>query len=802
MMDLSTATETGTAAPAGPSRLHVLARMLALCLTSIAMVAGGNAMLALPQIREGLWAFDDGAGGEFWRQAAFVLAFLFWAATTWYVARLTLGRRFPHDSVGSSSKLVNRVAEWLPRLLALAACLPIAVFTLGTGKHPRLATTLIVVSALFLVFTWGRRKLFTNGRAPEAAAAYYRYFDRLEPSSWITLALGFLIPHVVLACIFWAPITAPRAIGAPALMLLAMGAWTLVGGTLLSYLPRSVGWVTLGWLPPVLLVVFSFSNDNHPIDWQAGPRQHNAAPATTEDVRPGLQEHYERWIRERPANEPIFLIASEGGASRASYWTGVLLGRLEDEARASHRRFGSNIFMLSGISGGSVGVAAYVSALRAWPEQPMAKQAPAPSHCFRLSMDRFLGADVLAPVGALMLFPDLMLRLLPPVPGAQRYDRSRGLEQAWAWDWRDVMRAPPLGCQTPSPDADKLWETGLVTGHPARANQPSFVLNTVRLEDSRRVLQSNIRLDLRDAEDLLGLGFEPRARAISLAGAAHNSARFPLVSPPGNVHTAGGKTWGHLGDGGYHEVTGASTLADVLEELIELGCLRRDPPRSKGQQSARLFAKATCSHAPASAARAGSAASTPGRAEPPDVRVVVVLLDNTPGDFSEITWPRATDGTPHHWSPAKRTEALRTRVALQPIEWLGPIFGLLTHSSQEARSAIDRLGALAGTDPASVIQLRFPRYKGLREPSMNWQLDHDSRREMMCAADPHASPAWPVLSVDPGSSRCNGAEAPILPRHAGHPANQADEALLDGLRRLRAWIHHRDGQPALLEQTK
>lgn len=796
MTDLSTATETGASMPGEPSRPHVLARLLALCLTSIAMVAGGNAMLALPQIREGLWAFDDGAGGEFWRQAAFVLAFLFWTTTTWYVARLTLGRRFPHDSVGSSSAMVNRVAQWLPRILALAACLPIALFTLGTGKHPRLAATLIAVSTLFLVFTWGRRKLFKVGTPPEAPGSYYRYFDRLRPSSRITLTLGFLIPHVVLAIILWEPITAPRAIGAPALMLLAMGAWALVGGMLLSYLPRSAGWVTLGWLPPVLLVAFSFSNDNHPIDWLAGPRQDNAAPPTPQGKRPELLAHYERWIRERPPNEPVFLIASEGGASRASYWTGMLLGRLEDEARASNRRFGSNIFMLSGVSGGSVGVAAYASALRAWPESPTHGHVQqAHSNCFRLSMDRFLGADVLAPVGALMLFPDLMLRLLPPLPGAQHFDRSRGLEQAWASDWQDLMRAPPQGCARPSKGADQLWASSLVSGLPAQAHQPSIVLNSVRLEDSRRVVQSNIQLDLRDAEDLLGPGFEARAQAISLAGAAHNSARFPLVSPPGNVHTACGNLWGHLGDGGYHEVTGASTLADVLQELIELGCLRRDPPRAHDQQPTRLFAKSQCGHGPPPAHARDATSSLPAKAGPPDVRVVVVLLDNTPGDFSDITWQRATDGTPHSWSPEKRPEALRTRVALQPIEWLGPIFGLITHSSQAARSAIDRLNALAGTDPFSVIPLRFPRYQGLREPSMNWQLDRDSRREMMCAAEP-------VLGMDPGASRCHGACSSVLPRRAGHPANQADEALLNGLRRLRAWINHRDGQPAMQEASK
>lgn len=790
MKHTATRPSSGTLQPeipaAQPTRWHVLARMLALCLTSVAMVLGGNSMLALPQIREGLWAFDDGGADTWLRQALLVLAYLYWAATTWYVARLTLGRRFPRDSVGADQLYVHDIAKWLPRLLALAACLPLTLFTAGTGRHAGLAAVLLATSLAFLAFTWKRRvwmARFRPGTTGPLPQGHYRYFDRLNMGSWLTIAAGLLLPHLVLVAIMASPITVSRAIGAPALMLLAMGSWTLVAGLGFSYWPRTLGWVTLGWVPPVLFVAFSNWNDNHPVDWVSGPRGAATQAKSSSDARPALQKHYENWMERHADSAPVFLVASAGGASRASYWSGVLLGRMEDEARAARKDFGSNIFMLSGISGGSVGIAAYAAALRAWPRQTNEEPASAGS-CFRLAMDQFLGADVLAPVGAMLLFPDLLLQVLPPVLNGQPMDRSRGLEEAWSADWKSLMDQPPKGCATAASDEPPQWTLPFNKVLQAQAGEPAVVLNTIRLEDSRRVLQSNVRLDLRDAEDLFVPGFEERVAHMSLAGAAHNSARFPLVSPPGSVRTANDQHWGHLGDGGYHEVTGASTLADVLEALIALGCVRRDPG---GQPATRLLARKHCD---------GQSSPKDSSTSTDESPIVVVMLDSVPTDFPE-NWQRGPDGQPRSWGSddAGRTSMARSRTRLQPVEVLGPVLGLLSHSSQEGRSAVDRLAALAGSDPHAWIELRQPRYSGLREPSMNWQLDVESRMLMMCATEDLLQPVRPLLSVAPDGASCSGALG-ILPRRERQPANLADAALISSLQRLRGWIHHQDGRPS------
>ena len=56
-------------------RAQVVWRLTRLCLYSVLMVLAGNVLLlSLPQVREALWSFDDGEGGEHRRAVFFVVA--------------------------------------------------------------------------------------------------------------------------------------------------------------------------------------------------------------------------------------------------------------------------------------------------------------------------------------------------------------------------------------------------------------------------------------------------------------------------------------------------------------------------------------------------------------------------------------------------------------------------------------------------------------------------------------------------------------------------------------------------------
>ncbi|MGO9982938.1 MAG: hypothetical protein ACLPIX_01855 [Rhodomicrobium sp.] len=71
------------------------------------------------------------------------------------------------------------------------------------------------------------------------------------------------------------------------------------------------------------------------------------------------------------------LVAAEGGGSRAAFLLASLLGSLEDDSldpriNPGGRQFHRQLFAISGVSGGSVGAAFFVSALKAQPKQSAA----------------------------------------------------------------------------------------------------------------------------------------------------------------------------------------------------------------------------------------------------------------------------------------------------------------------------------------------------------------------------------------------------------------------------------------------
>lgn len=798
-------------------RAQVVWRLTRLCLYSVLMVLAGNVLLlSLPQVREALWSFDDGEGGEHRRAVFFVVAFVYWAVTAWYVSRLTLGRAFEQDVVGTppDDPFTNTVARWLPRVLGLLAIVPIALFMWRLSTPRWLAPVLLAVSVLFLLVVWQRRKWFhvapseadltspraaapaTGGPAPQPLGSSYRYFRAISLSGRRFLLLLAVIPLLVLLAIVGWPLDTGRLLGAPALLLLAIGAWLLAGGMVLSYWPRTRNWISLSWVPVLLVLVFAPFNDNHEVDgWARAASAPRAAAALTPDPRPALASHYRRWIGTHAVGEPVYLIAVAGGASRASYWAGVTLGRLEDEARRDGQRFGANIFALSAISGGSVGAAAFVAALKAWPAD-----APAnPPQGIRGALDCFLGRDVLSPVGAMMLFPDALQRLLPAFGLSWRFDRSLGLEQSWAQDWVRSPHAPdhhlPAGAADLRlcPDAvrgENPWMQPLASLHEGAPWLPALLLNTARLEDGQPVVQSNLNLELTASVDLLAPALALRTQRISLVGAVHNSARFPYVSPPGTVHRLDGSVWGHLGDGGYHEPSGAFALHDMVERLQASGCVLR----VRQSWWARPDCDPTTAHREAAALAADINAPLPAATSP----VVFVLLDNTPAN--------GLDGAQRDLSGAPRFASATAGDAQWPTsrlwlpEVLAPISGLthaLTHSSLLAER---RLSELAGPDPHRFIELRLPRYLGRREPSMNWQLDRESRGDMMCATEPPERPTLPVLwvdklAVDADPRRCGSADG-YLPGDPMRAKNLADQALRQHLQRLRSLIQRGESRHA------
>ena len=298
--------------------------------------------------------------------------------------------------------------------------------------------------------------------------------------------------------------------------------------------------------------------------WPGAP----AAPVTVE-------AYVARWQTDTPhpttGASPALLVAASGGGIRAAYWTAAVLDCIvertggtddpcgadaTDSTVAARRR---TVLAMSGISGGSLGLAEYVTAVgMQW--DPAAATAALPGTWYRSR----LGADFLSPTIAGWLFNDGANALLRPDEGV---DRAAVMERAWERTWpHDELSAP--------------FFTDQRTGH-----QPALLLNGFSVDDGCRVLTSPLATQPdRTAADCTRVSTDGSApavlstvdlgaqlcpdRDIGYSTAALASARFPLVSPAGHLGScAGAGSPIDIVDGGYRETSGASTLVELWPEL-------------------------------------------------------------------------------------------------------------------------------------------------------------------------------------------------------------------------------------------
>ncbi|WP_374568939.1 hypothetical protein [Ideonella sp.] len=292
------------------------------------------------------------------------------------------------------------------------------------------------------------------------------------------------------------------------------------------------------------------------------------------------------WVLELPANPPpgqaeVLLIAAEGGGIRSAYWTAQVLARLHDADPTIDKR----IAALSGVSGGSVGIAVYRACLAhtrdaassasavpppgasaaSAPPPPSGVDAPlvASSYSVRACVETgFRQLDGLSPLIGGLMFEDAFARVLPTTmklgpldlacsqPGCVHLSRAQPFEREW------IRQFGHLG--------DSLGDLPSSEGNPPSV--PPMLLNSTWVESGNRAVLGTLDgLDLPASHDLVAeLGAWP-----PLITAAHSSARFPFINPLAALPPEPGqtRTRGHLADGGYHDNSGTASLADLWRSL-------------------------------------------------------------------------------------------------------------------------------------------------------------------------------------------------------------------------------------------
>ncbi len=201
------------------------------------------------------------------------------------------------------------------------------------------------------------------------------------------------------------------------------------------------------------------------------------------------------WTEKKPK---LVIVTVSGGGIRASVWTSVVLGKLEEVLGAD---FPYHIRLITGASGGMVGGSYYATSLAPPTTEVLRGEESDFSALHGMSADEQvdqMASDQLDAVAGRLVFADL---ISPLNPYLQKGDRGKTLEQTW------IRRT---GGERHSPLARTLQSYAI---DERLGWRPSMVYTPMMVEDGRRLLVSN--LDLAFAtRNVGGLLIEPSSRKI------------------------------------------------------------------------------------------------------------------------------------------------------------------------------------------------------------------------------------------------------------------------------------------------
>ncbi len=324
-----------------------------------------------------------------------------------------------------------------------------------------------------------------------------------------------------------------------------------------------------------------------------------------------MRDAFREWlVVRRPAIEayrkkgkayPVFLVAAQGGGVYAAYHSALSLARLYDACP----EFANHVFILSGVSGGSLGSAVFAELVRSVPEGLRNKPGVASEGCnpqkgapkLEEKVREFFKADFLSPVVDSALVFDIPSLIVPWLRFG--LDRAYALEYAFENAWRKAgidgkekygMAADFYGRWKPDSPAPALFlsTTSVNYGIPVLVSQITWS-QTPRLrvrrpseggdgDEVKELLRRMQAQDERARDTAIAniLDFRPDLQ-VATSTAVALSARFPYVTPPANIRRSSKiKTPMalyekikvlELLDGAYFDNSGGSVAIDILEVL-------------------------------------------------------------------------------------------------------------------------------------------------------------------------------------------------------------------------------------------
>ena len=288
------------------------------------------------------------------------------------------------------------------------------------------------------------------------------------------------------------------------------------------------------------------------------------------------------------------VIAAAGGASRAGFFTASIIGYLIDQAQ-SHgldpNKVRNRLFAISSVSGSSMGAVMATAALNATVDSNFAPCVKSPVSLWwgiairnwRDCLEGLTSGDFLTPVMIGLTFRDSLSFLL-------QLDRAALLEDSWSGRYRSlVTRADAVQDRDIRVCID--LDCPFLSLRPRSGHWiPLLILNGTSEKTGGRIVTTPLATTYAgnafcrtpckvfpgsmDFYDLLGVGRQGDSSKdilndVRISTAALNSARFPIISPPGAIRNQDGIV-DRIVDGGYFDNYGLVSATDLVVALHAL----------------------------------------------------------------------------------------------------------------------------------------------------------------------------------------------------------------------------------------
>ncbi len=541
-------------------------------------------LAAAPQTADMLRCVSDTSRNCIEFQVA--LLFLAWAAWFWSRAALNaeFGIRDSQRAIFDASGLTKEEKaawRWGPRALFTAVAATGLLITVRSGDWTQ-AAVILVWAGIGLLILWHRKNkparspgkqtpgLPLAAGAPWSAQRFARVFVGLGFAVFIACCIETYLQPGWCRPAVWVAVLCPGPASAIASFALMLGPLT---------------WLTCWWdrrprrrpfpiITPVVvyMLVMAYYLPLHLV--RVADQK-----LVSIDQRATIKTAFTDWATHCSTSaktlRPV-IVALEGGGSLAGLWS----ARVLHDVDAAVPQDAGGIFAISSVSGGSLGAANYVS-LRSLNENRCRLSGAALADP---TMTRFR-SDLLGPVLSAAILDDTARALTAPLAWValkpfglwpeRGGDRAAGFERGFerAWQAKPSPRVGPIDLSAPF--LSLFYDPGLGW----RKGMPIWISNGTDENTGRRLLTIPVRADdpqLKDtwpfqgARDVLSL----LKADVPISTAVHNSARFPFLSPAGEVCPVDGCRGdqdAEIVDGGYFENSGVTTASELADLLIRNG---------------------------------------------------------------------------------------------------------------------------------------------------------------------------------------------------------------------------------------